>query len=430
MTTPARPHLPAGERLRRAGIAAWATIGILVLIAITAWLLYRIRVIFPPLVLALLIIYLLNPLISRLVSRGMPRPAAAIFVFVAAIATVVLVGIALFPFMSRQVSEFGGDWPQFRAKLVSFVEDTSQSIEDRFGFEINTSPISCLLGEAQEVDGTDCDRVTEQLRDQITGHAGRLGQIGLSVLENLLIFILAPLLALYLLIDLPQLQRDVLNLFPESHRDEAADLGTKIGRAVGGFFRGQLLVAITVGVLSAIGFRIIGLPFWALIGAIAGFFNLIPLIGPFIGGAIGFLIGTVSSGVGLGLKAALVELIVQQLDNHLISPQVMRRTVQLHPATVVLALLAGGAIAGFWGVLLGVPAVAVAKLLLGHLWSTRVLGAEVTPYGTNRATGRAPSVVPPDDGDSEDISVDEDAGGGPADKPARGSQSTEPNSPP
>jgi predicted PurR-regulated permease PerM len=429
VTTPLRPHLPAGERLRRAGIAAWATIGILILVAITAWLLYKVRVIFPPLVLALLIIYLLNPLISRLVNRGMPRPVAAIFVFVAAIATVVLVGIALFPFMSRQVSEFGEDWPQFRAKLVTFVEDTSHSIEDRFGIEIDTSPVSCLLGEAQQVDGTDCHRVTEQLREQITGQAGRLTEIGLSVLENLLIFIIAPLLALYLLIDLPQLQRDVLNLFPESHRDEAADLGTKIGRAVGGFFRGQLLVATTVGVLSAIGFRIIGLPFWAVIGAIAGFFNLIPLVGPFIGGAIGFLIGTVSSGVGLGLKAALVELIVQQLDNHLISPQVMRRTVQVHPATVVLALLAGGTIAGFWGVLLGVPAVAVAKLLLGHVWSTRVLGAEVTPFGTRRATGQAPSVVPSEEGGSESPTDDRDAADEEASEERSGGPPAEPTNP-
>lgn len=399
MSTPVRPHLPAGERLRRAGIASWSVIGIIILAAISVWLLYKIRVIFPPLVLALLFIYLLNPLISRLVARGMPRPFAAIFVFVTAIATVVLIGIALFPFLSRQVSEFGQDWPQFRSKIVTFVQDTSHNFEDRFGIEIDTSKVSCLLGEAQQVDGADCDRVTEEIREQVTGQAGRLTEIGLTVLEGLLIFVLAPLIALYLLLDLPQLQRDVLNLVPESHRQEAADLGSKIGRAVGGFFRGQLFVAVTVGVLSAIGFKIIGLPFWAVIGAIAGFFNLIPLVGPFIGGAVGFMVGTVSVGVGLGIKAAIVELIVQQLDNHVISPVVMRRAVQIHPATVALALLAGGTLAGFWGVLLGVPAVAVAKLLLGHVWATRVLGAEATPYATGRARGAAPSVVPAAAGD-------------------------------
>ena len=97
-----------------------------------------------------------------------------------------------------------------------------------------------------------------------------------------------------------------------------------------------------------------------------------------------------TGGMSRGLKAALVELIVQQLDNHVISPQVMKRTVQIHPATVVLALLAGATLAGFWGVLLGVPAVAVGKILLGHLWATRVLGEEVTPFSRG-----APSVETP-----------------------------------
>jgi predicted PurR-regulated permease PerM len=153
-----------------------------------------------------------------------------------------------------------------------------------------------------------------------------------------------------------------------------------------------LLVAFIVGMLSALGFRIIGLPFWLVIGAIAGFFNLIPLIGPFIGGAIGFIVGTISNGIGLGIKAAIVELIVQQIDNHLISPMVMRKSVQLHPATVMLALLAGGALAGFWGVLLGVPAVAVCKIVLGHLYASRILGEEITPYGRASGPSRAPPI--------------------------------------
>jgi predicted PurR-regulated permease PerM len=393
------PHLPPGERLRRAGIAAWAIIGILILAAMILWALFKVRIVFPPLVLALLIIYLLNPPITRLVNRGVPRPLAAVTMFVTAIAAIILFVAAVSPFVSSQVSEFAQDWPAFRSEIVSFVDDSAQTIEERFGFEIDTSRVSCLLGEVEQAEGVSCDQVTEEIREQVTGQADRITEIGLGLLGGAVIFILAPLLALYLLIDLPHLQRDLVNLFPEAHRVEAADLGSKMGRAVGGFFRGQLLVALTVGVLSAVGFKIVGLPFWLVIGAIAGFFNLIPLVGPFIGGAIGFLIGTVYGGLGLGIRAALVELVVQQLDNHLISPMVMRRAVQLHPATVVLALLIGGNLAGFWGVLLGVPAVAVAKILLQHVWTTRVLGKAATPHASGRSVGEAPSVVPADVGE-------------------------------
>jgi predicted PurR-regulated permease PerM len=388
------PHLPPGERLRRIGIASWSIIGISIVVAISVWLLVRIRIIFPPLVLALLLIYLLNPPITRLVNRGVPRPLAAVVVFVAGIGVLALVVVALFPLLGRQVSEFADDWPAFRGQLLETVEGTSQGLEDRFNFEIDTSPVTCLLTGEADADGVDCSEVTRGLREAVTGQADRLTDLGITVLEAALVFVIAPLLALYLLIDLPHLQRDLLRVFPESHRAEAADVGSKLGRAVGGFFRGQLFVAFLVGALSAVGFRLIGLPFWLVIGAIAGFFNLIPLVGPFIGGTVGFFVGTISGGVGLGLKAALVELVVQQIDNHLISPIVMRRAVQLHPATVMLALLAGGTVAGFWGVLLGVPAVAVGKIILGHLYATRILGEEVTPYA--RASGPRAHARPPE----------------------------------
>jgi predicted PurR-regulated permease PerM len=94
-------------------------------------------------------------------------------------------------------------------------------------------------------------------------------------------------------------------------------------------------------------------------------------------------------------------LIVQQIDNHIISPNVMRRTVQLHPVTVMLSLLAGATLAGFWGVLLAVPGVAVAKLLLSHFWATRVLGVPPSPYSP-AVVGAAPAVAPapPEDKDT------------------------------
>ncbi|HEX2293838.1 MAG TPA: AI-2E family transporter [Actinomycetota bacterium] len=404
MSTKAPPRLPPGERLRRAGIAAWSIIGISIVVAIALWLLYEVRVIFPPLVLALLIIYVLNPIVTRLQERGVRRSVGAVLAYVVVLGGLTMLGVLLFPPISQQVSNFSENVPELRADVVETINDFAVEIDDRFGIEIDTEQISCLLGPegtsvAGEFSTAECDEVTREFRERISHHAGRITEIGFSVLEGLLVFILAPLLALYILIDLPHLQRDALNLVPESHRAEFADLGSKVGRAIGGFFRGQLLVALLVGVMSSVGFWIVGLPFWLVIGAIAGFTNLIPLVGPFIGGGLGLLVGTVTEGAGVGLGAALVALVVQQIDNHVISPNVMKRTVQLHPATVMLSLLAGGTIAGFWGVLLGVPAVAVVKLLLAHFWTTRVLGEDVSPHAHVGGLKEPPSVVP--DGDPE-----------------------------
>ena len=399
MATPAPPRLPASERLRRAGVAAWSIIGILILGAIFVWALLKIRVIFPPLVLAILVVYTLNPLVTRLHRLGVPRIAGTLGAYVVVLGGLALLVIALIPLVSEQVRDFSRSWPELRTQGLEFVDANVVRLESTLNTDIDTTQISCLLGADETTLGDQpsaarCDQVTNQLREQLVAQAGRLTRFGSSLLEVLLVFVVGPLIALYLLIDLPHLSRDLKNLIPQSNREEFVDLGGKVTTAVGGFFRGQLLVALVVGVLSAIGFRIIGLPFWFVVGAVAGFFNLVPLIGPYIGGALGFLVGLLTGGIGLGLRAALVELIVQQLDNHFISPNVMRRTVNLHPVTVMLSLLAGSAVAGFWGVLLGVPAVAVAKVTLGHLWATRVLGAQVTPHAVRQGGREPPSVVP------------------------------------
>jgi predicted PurR-regulated permease PerM len=390
--------LPAGERLRRAGVAAWSIIGLLILGAIFVWVLLKIRIIFPPLVVALLMIYLMNPLVNRLEERRVSRSLGTILAYVLVFGTLTLLIIGITPFISGQVDKFSEQWPEFKLELADSVVNFGEGVNERFGVDLDTARVTCLLDadNTQDADAPSherCDAVTQRFRESVTSSADRITEVGSSVLEVLFIFILGPLLALYLLIDLPQLQRDVLNLVPKDHQEEAADLGSKIGRTVGGFFRGQFLVAVIVGVMAATGFAIIGLPFWLIIGAIAGFTNLIPLVGPFIGGGLGLLIGSITGGPALGLKAALVALVVQQIDNHIISPNVMKRTVKLHPVTVMLSILAGGTLAGFWGVLLGVPAVAVGKLLASHLWTTRVLGVQPSPYAATSGT-MPPSVVP------------------------------------
>jgi predicted PurR-regulated permease PerM len=379
-------------------MAAWALIGLLIVAVAAVWALFKISIIFPPLVIALIIIYALNPSVSWLEKKGVRRGIGTVGSYIVIASFVTALGFALAPLAARQIETFGDDWPLFRDRLVTFVDDSVESVNERLGTDFSTTQFDCLLGSEEIGEGggpslEQCDRATQRFRSLVGSQTSRLTEIGFSVIEVLLWFVIGPLIGLYLLMDLPQLQRDMLNLVPAANKEEVADVGSKVGRAVGGFFRGQLMVATLVGLMSAIGFAIIGLPFWFVIGAIAGFFNLIPLVGPFIGGGIGFIIGTVYGGVGLGVQAAVVEIIVQQIDNHFLSPNVMKRTVRIHPVTVMLSLLAGGALAGFWGVLLAVPAVAVFKLVLGHLWATRVLGAEASPFGAEGRGPAPPSVI-------------------------------------
>ena len=125
----------------------------------------------------------------------------------------------------------------------------------------------------------------------------------------------------------------------------------------------------------SIGMLIIDLPFWLIVGMVAGLFNMIPLIGPWVGAVPGIIIAfTTGGGFSQAITVAVVMAIVQQIDNHFISPIVMQRAVKLHPAVVMLALLAGGTLGGFFGLLLAVPATATVKIIVGHTWRHFVLG--------------------------------------------------------
>ncbi|MGH2810925.1 MAG: AI-2E family transporter, partial [Actinomycetota bacterium] len=195
-----------------------------------------------------------------------------------------------------------------------------------------------------------------------------------GALHVVLIFVLAPIFAMYLLIDLPKIKKTLVEYLPPDHRDEWLVVGRRCAQVVGGFFRGQLLVATIVGVMSAFAFSLLQLPFWLPIGALAGFFNIIPLVGPFVGGAVAVVVGAFTGGWDMAAWAALAMLIVQQIDNHFISPKVMGKTVSLHPVAVMIALLLGGTLAGFWGILMAVPILGVTKVIAGHYYETRVLG--------------------------------------------------------
>jgi predicted PurR-regulated permease PerM len=135
-----------------------------------------------------------------------------------------------------------------------------------------------------------------------------------------------------------------------------------------------VLVALIVGVMMSFGFWVIDLDFWLIIGMIGGFLNIIPFVGPWVGGALGVAVGFVTASPTTAFWAGVVAVVVQQIDNNFVSPTVLRATVRLHPAVVILVLLLGGAIGGLWGVLLAVPAMAAIKIVGGHLWRTRVLG--------------------------------------------------------
>lgn len=351
---------PAVERFRRWGIIAWSTIGILALALSVLWALLLVREIFPPLVVAIVTIYVLNPFVTRLEAVGLRRVFGGCLMYLVLLA-VVSVGVSLLiPVLIDQGQAFARDFPKTIERLGDVANRFGGAIEKRFAVEI----------DVQEWIGGRSDLIADSL--------GRIGHFLRSAVETLTLVVIGLVVGFYLLIDLPRLRRSTLRLVPPDRRDEARGIAHDVGAAMGGFFRGQLLVAFIVAILSSLGLALIGLPYWAVVGVIAGFFNLIPLIGPFVGAIPAIIIALALKPPITALFVVIVLTVVQQIDNHFISPSVMRWSVRLHPVTVMLSLTVGAALAGFFGMLVAVPIVASVKVVVSHFWRTRVpWGAEV-----------------------------------------------------
>lgn len=345
-------------RIRRAGQIAWALIGLALVIAILGMVAWWVRVIWPPLIFAGAIVFLLNPVVSWMQRRGTPRAVGAGVTYLAVVGFLVVCGVLLAPVIGDQASELQEETPEIQARIENWVDDRARASKGTF-YEFSRTELENAFS-AEDAG----------IRTQLES----LFEVGVQVFHALLIAVLAPIIAFYLLVDLPRLKEVANELVPPNARDEVHLVMGRLNRAIGGFFRGQLLVALIVGLIVSIGLGVVGLKFWFLVGMIAGLFNVIPLIGPYIGAIPGIVIALTTGSPFQALLVIAIMVGAQQIDNHFITPQVMQRAVHLHPALVMLALLAGGTIAGFLGLLFAVPGAAVLKIIIGHLWRTHVLG--------------------------------------------------------
>lgn len=348
------------EQLKEWGLASWSIVGTLVLFAAIIWTVQAVAVVWPPLVLATAVIYLLAPLVDIFQRWKIHRVIGSCLAYLLFAGLIVLLGFIVVPIIQSQIVEFAGEIPQVVEDVTVFLAD----LAIRFGIDL-------AAPTAQTIQDWALSSFDTQQIEQILGQFGQFAKTGAQVLS---IFLIGPVLGFYILMDLPGIRRRTRELVPESWRAEAVHVTVQVGKVVGGFVRGQLLVALIVGILSSIGLALLGVPFWLVIGMTAGLLNIVPFIGPFVGGALAAIVSLVFKDVATAFWSVAMFTAVQQFDNHVISPNVLRSRVQLHPVFILLALMLGASLGGFFGLLIAVPVAAVFKVVAGHLWRTRVLG--------------------------------------------------------
>jgi sporulation integral membrane protein YtvI len=329
--------------------ARWGFLGGVMLCAIGV--LWTARQVMMPFVLAAVLAYLLAPLVQWFVDRGKMSRVAAILCAYGLVATA---ATALFLYMIPDVVRESEHFIQTVPALAQALQNTWNQWLARF----HQAPIpQGLRGHIHQA----AVMLEARLFDGLKGVLHSLFHVVPGVLSALI----APVLAFYWLKDWERMRERFWEVVPVGWHPGLFRLGVDLDRALNGYVRGQLLVAVMVGALSAAWMLALRLPYAALIGMVAGVTDVIPYLGP-IAGAVPAVLLAFSRSPWLAVYVVAGFVVIHQLEGTVIAPKVVGDSVGLHPLVVIAAILVGGALFGFWGLIFGVPLASVVKVLLVH----------------------------------------------------------------
>ncbi len=324
------------EPVRR--LAAWCVVALLVsgVVFVGIRLCVELRTAVVPVLLALLGTALLGPLHRRLVSVGVPRSAAAGLTCVAVVA---VVGGAVYIVVAALLGT--GD------QIVASLKEAARGVAEHFGAA-----------------GTSLDDLASNSRQLLAKFGGTAASgviSGVSVVgESLAMAVLALLLVFFFLRDAHRAADTLRALVPRDSGDTVEAMARRAYGAVEGFMRGTTFIALIDALCITVGLLILRVPGAVGLGALVFVGAYIPYLGAFISGAVAVLVALADRGFVIALWALGVVLAVQVLEGHVLQPMIQSRTVQMHPAAVLLAITAGASVAGILGMLLAVPLTAAA----------------------------------------------------------------------
>lgn len=313
-----------------------------------------------PFLLAAVLAYFLNPIVEYFQQKGFSRTGGIILTYFFFVVFTLMSGGYLFPIL----------WRQLQVLMISIPSYMNQVQELLQGFYNNYQRIDIPFTVRQEI-----DHALIQAETVLTHAVGQMIDGILGVFSHLFNILIAPVLAFFMLNDEGRTVTKLLNFLPEHWRLKILSLWDELDQQLIRYIKGHLLVALTVGILTSIGFFLIGLEFPFLLGIIVGVADVIPYFGPIIGAIPAFAVGILES-KSQALSALLVIFIIQQLESNVLSPKIISSSVGLHPLLVIFVLLLGNKIYGVIGMLLAVPITVTLRVLWKHIvldWLTKPL---------------------------------------------------------
>ncbi len=326
----------------------------LLLVAIGGWLLWLLSPILTPFLIGALFAYLGDPLVDRLEARRFPRTLAVMAVFSGFVLLLLAMVLVIVPVLDDQLSLLLAKLPEYAAWVRSHVLPWLRDTLGLSGGFTREGYVQKLLTEyGKEAGGL------------ISFLVGSVSRSGLALVELIANLFLIPVITFYLLRDWDDIVAGVHSLLPRRIEPRIVRLARESDEMLGSFLRGQMLVMLGLGIIYTTGLWLVGLQFALLIGMLAGLVSFVPYLG--------LVIGTLVAGIAAILQAqgpvllpwvALVFVVGQMIEGMLLTPVLVGDRIGLHPVAVIFAVMAGGQLFGFFGVLLALPVAAVVMVLL------------------------------------------------------------------
>ena len=357
------PAAPQRGIVVRVGVVAWALVGIVLAAAGVALATGRLSIIVVPFVLALFPAALLHPVSDWLMAQRVPPAIASLLTILGFLGILTGAGALIVPPVLAEGPDIIRQVETGVAQLQELVDEGVPFIEEG----------TDLIGVAQ-------DQAVSFLREQGT-------DIASSVVDGVAGIAFAFVGLFFYLKDGRTIFGWVVGLFPRASRESVVEIGGASWATLGGYFRGQLLVALVDAVFIGLGLWVLGVPLVVPLAVLVFFGGLFPIVGAFVSGAVAVLVALATQGFGIALGALAVVVAVQQLESNILAPIVLGRATKLHPLAVLTSLSAGGVLLGILGAFLAVP-VAASVARAGSLLRRRhaphdVLSADDATAGTN-----------------------------------------------
>lgn len=328
---------------------------ILISVVLFGFLLYQLAGVLMPFFVAALLAYLGDPLVDRLEARNLSRTISVVIVF-SVLFLVMMVAILIFvPLLGAQLASLFEKLPGYIDKLQTAIEPVMQSLglsKDMINLDTFKDGLKDYWSEAGKMAG------------DVFGYVSKSGLALLTFITNL---VLIPVLTFYLLRDWDLLVARFRELLPRRHAEKITNLSLECDDMLAGFLRGQLLVMLALSIIYSIGLTLIGLELALLIGVIAGIVSFVPYLGLLVGIVLAGLAAYLQFQEWLPVLYVIgVFSVAQMIEGMVLTPRFVGERIGLHPVAVIFAVMAGGSLFGFIGVLLALPVAAVVMVLIRH----------------------------------------------------------------